>query len=170
MNQHFWTHERKQAAQIRICERIGLGESLIRICGKSDLKGTPAMPNQQTVHAWLAADPAFRQQYLLARQQQGDSYSDQIIETVNSVQGGTLAEIAWARLKVDSLKWLASKQHPKLWGSKVGLEVELNDLSTMTVDQLSQRMRSLQPMVQHLLEDRNDEAAGVVPTSTHMAN
>jgi hypothetical protein len=60
---------------------------------------------------------AFSEQYAQARQKQADSYADMILdEAFNSHD----AQIG--RLRVDALKWVASKLAPKRYGDKVEVE------------------------------------------------
>jgi hypothetical protein len=60
---------------------------------------------------------AFSEQYAQARQKQADSYADMILdEAFNSND----AQIG--RLRVDALKWVASKLAPKRYGDKVEVE------------------------------------------------
>lgn len=97
-----------------ICERIALGESLRAICNDEHL------PSERTVHRWLSADDerlaAFRQQYAHAREVQADTFADKIVDEAFQA---TDAQIG--RLRMDALKWKASKLAPKKYGDKLAL-------------------------------------------------
>lgn len=93
-----------------ICERMANGETLRSIC--RDIGFLPS-----TVIMWTNSNKAFFEQYTQARQKQADSYADMILdEAFNSHD----AQIG--RLRVDALKWVASKLAPKRYGDKVEVE------------------------------------------------
>ena len=93
-----------------ICERMSNGESLRSICREIGL-----LPS--TVIMWMNHNKVFFEQYAQARQKQADSYADMILdEAFNSHD----AQIG--RLRVDALKWVASKLAPKRYGDKVEVE------------------------------------------------
>jgi hypothetical protein len=91
-----------------ICERIADGESLRKICAEDQ------MPDRSTVRRWLAQQPEFRVHYAHAREQQADVYAERIIEEAETAQ-----DAAIGRLRMDALKWAASKLAPKRYGEKL---------------------------------------------------
>lgn len=93
-----------------ICERIADGESLRKICEEAE------MPDRSTVRRWLSQQPEFRVQYAHAREEQADVYAERIVDEAASAQDAALG-----RLKMDALKWAASKLAPKRYGEKVAL-------------------------------------------------
>lgn len=94
----------------QICERISNGETLRAVC--RDIKIAPS-----TVIEWTWKNKEFFEQYTRARQKQADAYADMILdEAFNSHD----AQIG--RLRVDALKWVASKLAPKRYGDKVEVE------------------------------------------------
>ena len=99
-----------------ICDRIGNGESLRRVC-RDD--GYPAAG---TVCRWLAEDEGgkLREQYARARDSQADVYADEITDIADmaSVEG-----VQVARLQIDARKWLAGKLAPKKYGERVTQEL-----------------------------------------------
>ena len=93
-----------------ICERMSNGETLRSICREIGF-----LPS--TVIMWTIQNKIFFEQYAQARQKQADSYADMILdEAFNSHD----AQIG--RLRVDALKWVASKLAPKRYGDKVEVE------------------------------------------------
>ena len=93
-----------------ICERMANGETLRSICRDINLPAS-------TVIEWTMNNKGFSEQYTQARQKQADSYADMILdEAFNSHD----AQIG--RLRVDALKWVASKLAPKRYGDKVEVE------------------------------------------------
>ncbi len=112
----------------RICERIADGESLVRICMGDDY------PTPQTVRSWLRKGIAandkgdeyalFLANYARAREDQADSYADQITDLANNAvtcQDRTVIE--GMRVAIDALKWAAGKRKPKVYGEKVSTEI-----------------------------------------------
>lgn len=93
-----------------ICERISNGETLRSIC--RDIKFAPS-----TVIEWTWNNRDFSEQYTRARLKQADAYADMILdEAFNSLDPQI------GRLRVDALKWVASKLAPKRYGDKVEVE------------------------------------------------
>lgn len=100
-----------------ICERLSRGESLRSITGadRDDF-----MPAETTVRRWLAGNEGwneeFRRQYAYARDCQADHYADRIVDDAM-----VATDAAIGRLRMDALKWAASKLAPKKYGDKVAL-------------------------------------------------
>jgi hypothetical protein len=94
----------------QICERMANGETLRAVCRDIDLPAS-------TVIEWTMNNKTFSEQYTQARQKQADAYADMILdEAFNS------HDAAIGRLRVDALKWVASKLAPKRYGDKVEVE------------------------------------------------
>lgn len=93
-----------------ICDRLSAGESLRKICGADRDDG---MPGQTVVYQWLATNPEFAKQYAHARETQGETYADRAVD-----EALTASDAALGRLKMDALKWAASKLAPKKYGDK----------------------------------------------------
>lgn len=91
-----------------ICERLSKGESLRMICEED------GMPSRQSVQRWLAVNDAFRVQYAHAREQQAEWYAERIVDDAM-----TATDAAIGRLRMDALKWAASKLAPKKYGDKI---------------------------------------------------
>lgn len=118
-----------------ILTRIADGESLRSIC-KDD-----AMPFRETVRLWLINVPGFAGQYARARDEQADTYADEIaaiaderppmVGDTNHQAGEKAGEdgntrmdsafVAWQRVRIDTRKWIASKLKPKKYADKVEL-------------------------------------------------
>lgn len=112
-----------QAVADLICNRLAEGESLRKICGAERDAG---LPGQNTVYKWLAENEAFAKHYASARESQGDTYADRAVD-----EALTATDAALGRLRMDALKWAASKLAPKKYGDKLdidhsgGLTIEL---------------------------------------------
>jgi len=115
-----------------ICDRLMRGETLTQIC-----KNNPRMPNINTVVRWLA-DPRlsdFRTIYYHARRVQAELRVDSMFDIMNATENdweyiydlhGNITSIRAnndnvqrARLKIDTLKWYASKMIPKIYGDHI---------------------------------------------------
>jgi len=93
-----------------ICERLAEGESLRTICADEH------MPSRPTVRRWLSQHEDFRSQYAHAREEQADVYAERIVDEAEAATDASLG-----RLKMDALKWAASKLAPKRYGDKLAL-------------------------------------------------
>ncbi len=93
-----------------ICGRLVEGKSLRAICRAK------SMPDASTVYRWLTAQPTFREQYARAREVQGEVYADKAVDEAMSAKDPQIG-----RLRMDALKWAASKLAPKKFGDKVQL-------------------------------------------------
>jgi hypothetical protein len=113
-----------------ICERLIEGDSLRAICRDDD------MPAPGTVLRWVANNPEFRIQYTRAREEQAETYADQIIAiadeervTVKDDKGEEVqvvfdnVAVNRNRLRIDARKWVASKLKPKKYGDRITQEV-----------------------------------------------
>lgn len=96
----------------RICDLIADGKGLREIC-----RGE-GMPGRRTVLDWLNDDSKgdFRARYARAREAQGD-FLDEEMQSVADTATPETAHVA--RLRVDTMKWRASKLAPKKYGDKV---------------------------------------------------
>lgn len=110
-----------------ICVRIAEGESLRKIC-EDDW-----MPDRVTIYRWLAAYPEFCNQYTRAREDQADTYADEIMAIADETpdlnpildKHGALIEIQlhsaylqWQKQRIDARKWTAMKLKPKKYGDR----------------------------------------------------
>lgn len=115
-----------QEIALIICDRLSDGESLRSICRDE------SMPLKITVLRWLAARPEFVTQYARAREDQADTYADEITEIADDgkrdyVVGsdGVVVDhdhIARSRLRVDARKWIAAKLKPRKYGERLNTE------------------------------------------------
>ena len=124
-----------------ICVRLGLGESLRKICLDERI------PSMATVMTWLSRKPEFLEQYTRAREIQAETQFDELIDIVDQhpdlahVVGkdGELIEVkfdssyvAWMKLRVDTRKWTAARMAPKKYGEQKTPE-EVHDMTVIDV-------------------------------------
>ena len=95
----------------QIFERIARGETMVEICRQ---KG---MPGQTAIYRAIESDLEVRKKYAHARSQQADTFAEQIVAEARTAKDAQLG-----RLRMDALKWAASKIAPKKYGDRVELE------------------------------------------------
>ena len=132
-------HNSKYTPQIarKICERIMLGETLLKICED------PRMPSQRNLVGWLA-DPhnaEFREMYYYARRVQCEFLIDEVIDIADNTDNDWIPtynrkgeQNGWkpdneaiqrSRVRIDTRKWLAAKLIPRIYGEKIDHHHEL---------------------------------------------
>lgn len=95
-----------------ICVRLAKGETLRTIIATSD-----HIPDRTTIYRWIQSNEGFRNQYAQARAEQADYYAELIVDESFSSHDAQIG-----RLRVDALKWAASKMAPKKYGEKIEIE------------------------------------------------
>ncbi len=93
------------------------------------------MPGLSTVSQWRMAHPEFAAEYARAREDQADTYADEIVaisddssrDYMTVADGGELMRVVdndhiqRSRLRVDARKWVASKLKPRKYGDNAAL-------------------------------------------------
>lgn len=116
-----------------ICERMANGEGLRKICADPD------MPSRSTFLRWVETDTGRQTKYAKAREALMDFYAEDIVtiawddskDTIKRKDKPDLCNHEWigrSRLKVDTLKFLMAKLHPKRYGDKLPETVEDRNL------------------------------------------
>jgi hypothetical protein len=112
------------------CDRMAGGEGLRKICED------PQMPSRQTFLRWIEKDSGRQAQYTAAREALMDWYAEEILTIAWDSSRDTIpaegkkparCDNEWvnrSRLKVDTLKFLMAKLHPKRYGDKLPETVE----------------------------------------------
>lgn len=94
-----------------ICLRMSHGRSLNDICKDSD------MPDRSNVYVWLRKYDDFQDKYREATGQRADYHFDEMLSIADDVMPET-AEVARAKLRIDTRKWVLSRMNPKKYGDK----------------------------------------------------
>ena len=94
-----------------LCNRISDGRSLRSVCGDED------MPGKYVALDWIAKDATLANQYARACEERAEYLAElALIEASNeNIEAGAVAR---DRLKVDTIKWFASKLAPKKYGDR----------------------------------------------------
>lgn len=127
----------------QICTRLAEGESLRAIC-RPEGNDDESMPHIGTILRWVGENPGFREQYTRAREVQAETLADEIITISDGSKfaDDDATQIARARLRVDTRKWVASKLLPKKYGDKVEVE-HSGSLNALPDDQLDAKVAAL---------------------------
>lgn len=142
-----------------ICKRLALGESLRAICSDSD------MPDRTTVFRWLHSSPDFRNHYARAREDQADTFAEEIIEIADDGRNDTIVTergeqpdtewIARSRLRVDARKWVMSKLAPKKYGDKIDVTTG-NESLNLTPEQRAEKLAAIAAAAARRKADEED--------------
>ena len=87
------------------------GMTLTSICN------LPDMPHISTIYEWQDSFPEFSERYSHARARQADTLASRVIDEAMNSHDAPIG-----RLRMDALKWYASKLAPKKYGDKVEVE------------------------------------------------
>ncbi|HCB0889412.1 TPA: ubiquitin carboxyl-hydrolase [Klebsiella pneumoniae] len=117
-----------------ICALLASGESLVKVCKR------PGMPDKSTVFRWIAAHDDFRDKYAKATEARADAIFEEMFDIADDVIPDS-AEVAKARLRVDTRKWALARMNPRKYGDKVtnelvgkdggAIQIETSPMSTL---------------------------------------
>lgn len=103
-----------------ICELLAEGMSAVRACKKLGVA-------MRTFYRWQREMPEFLAQVTRAREDQADTFADQMCDIAEFDE-----DVQRAKLKIDARKWVAARMKPKSWGDKqdlnVGVQQSLSDV------------------------------------------
>jgi len=137
----------------KICKMIAEGQSVRSICKKKD------MISMQTFFRWLRENEKFREQYAHACEERSYRHAEEIIEIADDATNDYMEEhdesgnltgyklngenIQRSRLRVDTRKWLMSKLNPKVYGDKLDMTTNGNDIGvTLSASQAEQLLNA----------------------------
>lgn len=137
----------------KICQMIAQGQSVRSICAKKD------MISMQTFFRWLRENDKFREQYAHACEERSYMYAEEIIEIADDATNDYMEQhdesdeltgyklngenIQRSRLRVDTRKWLMSKLNPKVYGDKLDMTTNGNDIGvTLSASQAEQLLNA----------------------------
>lgn len=96
---------------LEICERIANGRSLRSVCLDKD------MPAMSTVMDWLNNNDDFSEQYRRACEDRETTHFEEMLTIADEVLPET-AEVARAKLRIDTRKWVLARMNPKNTATK----------------------------------------------------
>lgn len=110
-----------------ICALLASGESLVKVCKR------PGMPDKSTVFRWIAAHDDFRDKYAKATEARADAIFEEMFDIADDVIPDS-AEVAKARLRVDTRKWALARMNPRKYGDKITNELVGKDGGTIQIE------------------------------------
>lgn len=128
----------RQDVADEICDLLKQGKSLRKICESS------AFPDRHIVFKWLADNENFQRSYHYAREAFSDAEFERMSDIIEDAE--TSEDLARARLKIDTMKWMLGKMRPKKYGDKIAIggaedlppvkTQSTLDVSNLTLEQL----------------------------------
>jgi hypothetical protein len=105
-------YDRRRTIQLAITRIISDGVTKAAACRALGV-------NPRTVSRWIARDPVFAERYRLARIEQAHALADRALDIADEpIARGDVASLQRNRLRVDTIKWLASKIAPRVYGDR----------------------------------------------------
>ena len=133
----------------KICQMIAQGQSVRSICAKKD------MISMQTFFRWLRENDKFREQYARACEERSYMHAEDIIEIADNATNDYMEKLEGdgyifnsenvqrSRLRIDTRKWLMSKLNPKVYGDKLDMTTNGNDIGvTLSASQAEQLLNA----------------------------
>lgn len=108
-----------------ICEKVGTGENIMDVLD-SDKKRYPSWSNWC---AWKREYPEVQTMYMRAREDKSEAVDVQIDRVMQKLEQG-LIDPTTARIMIDTLKWKAAKYYPKMFGDKVDVTTNGENINT----------------------------------------
>ena len=109
-----------------ICERMIMGESLVKICAD------PTMPSRPTVYAWLDRYPEFQTRCARAREGLADFLVDQIERMADET---TEENVQSQKVKISTAQWRAMKMAPRVYGDHKTTQIMGHDGGPVVINQ-----------------------------------
>ena len=97
-----------------ICDYIAEGNSLNSWLNEK----SKSRPKRTTVYRWLGEHEYFRDNYARAREESADFHAEKILEVVERDDLNPNDK----RVRIDAMKWVASKLKPRSYGDRVAHE------------------------------------------------
>jgi hypothetical protein len=100
----------REAIADEICTRLATGETIRSMCRKSK-----HLPCRDTIHKWILRHKYFADRYALARKLNVQCMQDEILDIADDPAiAENMVMINWARIQIDTRKFLLSKVAPKV--------------------------------------------------------
>ena len=102
------------------CERIANGRSLRDVCSDED------MPCTTTINAWCKDYPDFSARYARAKKDRAEFHFEDMFVIADTVPAEA-AEVAKARLQIDTRKWALARMDKDRYGDKTQIDNTSSD-------------------------------------------
>jgi terminase small subunit-like protein len=130
-----------EALAEEIC--TGIASSNLGLRALCDLN--PHWPDRASIFIWMRKYPVFFDQYTKAKEQQAEVQVDYMLELANEPHkyidpetGIQRTDVPLLRVKMDAVKWQASKLAQKRFGDKVEPQIVNNELLQDSLDRKQQ--------------------------------
>jgi hypothetical protein len=129
----------EQSVWPAILDAIASGQSLSSILRRE------GMPSYSWAKLQLRSDPELRKQYDQALEDRGDRLAEELVELAFTKLPDDLdgrAQSAWVqhlRVKIDVLKWTASKLRPRVYGERIDVSVTNTQISITQALELAEK-------------------------------
>lgn len=112
----------------KLCALIAEGVSASKACGSVGIA-------LKTMYGWLRQHEEFSNNYARAREDQADTFADQMCDIADDEE-----DVQRAKLKIDARKWVAARMKPKSWGDKQHTEISGPDGGPIEVSDAKQKL------------------------------
>jgi len=115
-----------------ICRLLEEGDTIRDICSRD------GFPSWGTVRTWLRTNDEFRTAYALSREVSAEALEQDILDVSKGATDKDTAAVA--RVRIEAMKWVASKRAPRVYGDKLDLNHGGHVSLTTTLDALAERV------------------------------
>jgi hypothetical protein len=131
------TRERITAAWPALLDRIAAGDPIGEAIKAAGFTGGQ-------LRAYRALSPEADSEWQRAKEESADALADDIRAEANN----RTADPAFARVRIDALKWLASKRNPRVYNDKAQLDVNVRTVDlTRIISEANQRLAQRSPRI-----------------------
>ena len=123
----------------RICQMLAGGQSASKACKSVGV-------SLMSMYRWLREHEEFRDNYARAREDQADTFADEMCDIADEEE-----DVQRAKLKIDARKWVAARMKPKSWGDRSAIEhsgpnggpIESKDVTERDAEEFASRIAGL---------------------------
>jgi hypothetical protein len=144
----------------KLIDELASGRSL------SDIEAMFGMPSKRSMIYWSMGEKGapdnFPKRYTRALEMRSEVHVDELLDVIRQAADGTI-DVHVARLHTDTIKWIASKQRPKVYADRrdVRHQVDFTDTLPMA-DRLRRAEARLRPQQLETVTVEHDEVVGAV--------
>jgi hypothetical protein len=103
-----------------VFEKVSLGMTLHKLIGPNEID-----VGNRAFYKWLDKEPGRRSRYHEAKKEGATALAEETLMIADD-ENLTPEEVNIARLRIDTRKWIASRQNPEEWGDRKGPEVNID--------------------------------------------
>jgi hypothetical protein len=103
-----------------VLEKLSLGMTTQKLIGPNEIDVC-----NRSFYKWLDQEPGRRSRYHEAKKEGATALAEETLMIADD-ENLTPEEVNIARLRIDTRKWIASRQNPEEWGDRTGPEVNID--------------------------------------------